>query len=96
VVARDERLAENQKLFRKANERFEERVEEYSRDGVAAPFLCECADESCLGRVDLTLAQYADIRRRPDRYVILPGHPTIEQEHVVDDKGDFQVVQKDA
>ena len=89
-------MAENQKLFRKANDRFEQRVEEYSRDGVSAPFLCECADEACLGRVELTLPQYEEIRRQRGRYVILPGHPTIEKERLVDDKGDFQIVEKDA
>jgi hypothetical protein len=96
VKTRDRRLAENQELFRKANDRFEERVEEYSRDGISAPFLCECADEACLGRVELTLPQYEEVRRRPSRYVILPGHPTIERERVVDDKGAFQIVEKDA
>jgi hypothetical protein len=95
VTARDQRLTENQKLFRKANERFEQRVEEYSRDGISAPFLCECADETCLGRVELTLAEYEEIRQGTGRYVILPGHPTIENERVIDDRGEFQIVEKD-
>jgi hypothetical protein len=96
VAGRDRRLAENQELFRKANERFEERVEEYTRDGVSAPFLCECADEECLGRVHLTLPRYQEVRQHRDRYVILAGHPTIEGERLVEDAGEFQIVQKDA
>ena len=87
-------MTENQELFRKANERFGQRVEEYSHDGVSAPFLCECADEACLGRVELTLAQYEEIRQQRHRYVILPGHPTIEGERMVDDRGEFQIVEK--
>jgi hypothetical protein len=95
VAAPDRRLRENQDLFRTANDRFEERIEEYSRGGGSAPFLCECADERCFGSVDLTLAQYREIRLRQDGYVILPGHPTVDGERVVEDKGDFQIVVKE-
>jgi hypothetical protein len=87
-------MMENQMLFRRANERLDERAQEYSADGGRVPFLCECAGDACLGRVDLTRTEYQEVRSYPERYVILPGHPTIEGETVVSDNGRFQVAEK--
>jgi hypothetical protein len=89
----DARLVESQNLFRTANDRLGERVQKYGSEN-AVPFLCECPDADCLGRVDLTLAQYAQVRANPDRFVILPGHQLTEGERIVEDGYDFQVVQR--
>jgi hypothetical protein len=94
MAVRDQKLAENQRLFRTANERLVERVDELNFDGASIPFLCECADADCLGRVDLTFSQYRGVRSESDRYVILPEHATIEGERVVEDNGHFHVVRK--
>jgi hypothetical protein len=95
VGVRDQRLGENQRLFRNANERLVERVNNLDFDGASIPFLCECADADCLGRIDLTLSQYREVRSESDCYVILPEHPTIESQRVVEDKGHFHVVRKE-
>jgi hypothetical protein len=94
VVTREDRLLENQMLFRSANERLDERAQDYAPDEHRVPFLCECADDVCLGRVDLTRTEYQEVRSHPERYVILPGHRTIEGETVVVDNGGFQVAEK--
>jgi hypothetical protein len=93
VGSRQERLAENQKLFRLANERLDERTAPYSLKPLV-PFLCECSDEACLGRVELTHRQYREVRAHPDRYVILKGHATIENERIVEEIDRFQIVEK--
>jgi hypothetical protein len=36
-------------------------------DGNIIPFLCECADEFCLGRIELSLSQYQDAQVLPTR-----------------------------
>jgi hypothetical protein len=95
VIGREERLTQAQALFRTANERLLERAEDYVEDGASIPFLCECADEACLGRIELTMAQYRGVRAERNRYLILPGHPRIEREHVVEDNGHFQIVEKE-
>jgi hypothetical protein len=94
VPDRNQRLAENQHLFRTANERLGERVETY---GIvdSAPFLCECADHTCLGRIDLTLVDYRVIRAEPNRFVILPGHAMVEGEKVIGDNGRYLIVEKE-
>jgi hypothetical protein len=96
MATREARSTQNQELFRTANERLEGRVQEYGRDGAPIPFLCECADEACLGRVELTIVQYQGVRTHPKRFAILPGHPRVEGEEIVEDNGHFHVVEKEA
>jgi hypothetical protein len=94
MSSRREYLAENQLAFRTANERFAERAEKLVSDETPVPFLCECADERCLARIELSLAQYREVREHPGRFLILPGHPTPEEENVVGDNGRFHVVEE--
>jgi hypothetical protein len=93
VPHRDERLKENQELFRTANERLEERGETYGAESI--PFLCECAGIDCLGRIDLSLVEYEHVRARPNRFVILPGHSIVEGESVIEERGGFHLVEKE-
>lgn len=95
VKAREDKRVRNQELFRLANERLDERVRNLDVERAFIPFICECADEGCLGRVHLTADDYEDIRAKPNRYVIVPGHATIEGENVVEDNEHFHVVEKE-
>jgi hypothetical protein len=91
---REERLVENQTLFRQANERLEQAVEDQVAEAQRVPFLCECADALCRGRVNLTLEQYHELRARENRFAIVPGHPRVEGEEMVEDCEGFHVVEK--
>jgi hypothetical protein len=93
VASRDERLAENQHTFRRANERFEELVDDRS-DGYKVPFVCECADESCLGRIEMSVSDYYAIHLDRSQYVILDDHLTITGERLVEQIDGFQIVSK--
>jgi hypothetical protein len=42
------------------------------RDDVG--FICECADESCLGTVRLSLAEFSDLREEQLHFVVMPNH----------------------
>ena len=94
MASRTERLAENQRTFRRANERFEELVEDHS-DGYKVPFLCECADTCCLGRIELTASDYYAIHLDRSQYIILNDHLTITGERLVEQVDGFQIVSKD-
>jgi hypothetical protein len=96
MASRHERLAENQRLFRDANERFEELIEARVDGRGPVPFLCECADLDCRGRIELTTSDYDAAHLEARQYVIVPGHSTIEGEEVVEDNGDYLVVRKDS
>jgi hypothetical protein len=92
---RQERLGETQRLFRAANDRLDKRTEAYSRDRArVVPFLCECTDDMCLGRVELTHRQYRKIRSHPNRYFIQRGHPMIENERIIEEHDSYQIVEK--
>jgi hypothetical protein len=75
-------------MFRDANERF-------ALDGVRpVPFLCECADIECRGRIEITTGNYDAAHINRDHYVILPGHPTIDGEEIVEDNLTYLVADK--
>jgi hypothetical protein len=41
---------------------------------VRVPFFCECDGRDCRSVVWMTLAEYADLRRDSDAFVVTPGH----------------------
>lgn len=88
------RLVHNEKVFRQVNEA----REETSTASAAATleFVCECSDPECTGRISMSGQEFESVRRSPDRYIVLPGHEMPELERVVEDRGAFEVVEKDA
>jgi hypothetical protein len=93
LTTREERLAENQRAFRIGNERLRDALGG-TAGGEPIPFLCECMDDTCLARVELTLEEYGGIREDEARFVIARDHPTLPGERVVGDNGHYQVVEK--
>ena len=96
MAARDEKLAENQDMSRSANERLQDVAGREAEDGIVIPFLCECADGGCMGRVEITIDDYFLAHLDSDQYVIIPGHPRIDGEMIVGDHGHYEVVTKAA
>jgi hypothetical protein len=93
-MAREDRLVQNQENFRYANVKLGELVTRADLDGEVISFLCECADEYCLGRIKLTLADYDAAHLLSDSYVILHDHPLLENEDIAEDRGGYEIVQK--
>jgi hypothetical protein len=94
MASRQERLVENQERFRSANQRLRERISDLARADQLVPFLCECADETCTAPVNVTLEIYGDVRDDQARFLILPGHATVEGEDVVTENERYAVVEK--
>jgi hypothetical protein len=96
VAPRDTRREQNQKIFRTGNERLSEAVNQQEQvpETASVPFLCECADEFCDGRVELERAQWESIASNPNEYVMLPGHLRSEGEVVVGAFEGYEVVRK--
>jgi hypothetical protein len=94
MAARDSRRAENQDMSRGANERLQDVAGRTAADGIAIPFLCECAAADCMGRIEISIDEYFIAHLAPEHYVILAGHPRIDGEVVVDDCGHYEVVTK--
>jgi hypothetical protein len=91
---RADRLKENEEVFKVANERLERVVAEQVGAAQRVPFLCECADEACMGKVDLRLEDYNEVRARPDYYVMLRDHTRSPGEEVVARRDGYDITQK--
>lgn len=90
----NEHLIENQESVRSANERlYAVAAERVSADRVV-PFLCECADGVCRGRVNMKIAEYVEIHGDRDRYAILRDHATVDGEGVIERRALFDIVSK--
>jgi hypothetical protein len=96
MTANDERAiqaARNQTLFRAVNERINTLNEHFSVLPIAE-WVCECADDTCTERIQLTPAEYEAIRKHPNRFPILPGHELVDVEVVVEAHDRYLVVEK--
>jgi hypothetical protein len=91
---RDTRREGNQKLFRLGNERLHSAVSDRVPADGRVPFLCECADEFCDGRVELLMEQWEGVAREPHLYVMVSGHPRSGGEIVVGALDGYDVVRK--
>jgi hypothetical protein len=94
MAGRDKRREQNQKLFRMGNERLDEVIKGRVPEDAKVPFLCECADESCAGRVELERSQWGSVAAKPNHFVMIAGHPRSEGEVVVGDIDEYDVVRK--
>ena len=92
MATRDDRLVDNQRSFRSASERLEDIVTVEEQRLV--PFLCECADPGCSGRIHATVAEFDAAHERPDGAFLLPGHARLAGEKVLSSEGRFDIVSR--
>jgi hypothetical protein len=91
---RQQRLAQNEALFREINERVRELAAEHGDDDHVYDFYCECSNVDCTFRLSLRVAQYEAVRRHSNRFVVLPDHDMPEIEEVVERGDGWWVVEK--
>ena len=91
---RESRREQNQKRFRTGNERIHDAAETRVSEETPVPFLCECADDDCLGKVNVTLSEWEGIASRPNHFLMLAGHQRSEGEQVVASIGAYDVARK--
>jgi hypothetical protein len=91
--AREQRMAQNEALFREVNERIESTPHDLG-PGVPHDFICECANADCTFRVSLPFAAYHSVRADPRQFIVLPMHYTPEVEELVREEKDYWVVRK--
>jgi len=91
-----DRMRENEELFRTANERLREQIADSVTADRLVPFLCECEDELCMERMEMTLDDYRRVRADEDTFAVVPGHAAGAGEVVVREHDSFHVVRKEA
>ena len=70
------RLAQNQSIFREANERIEAAADAMGL-WQYLPFICECPVEQCTELVQLTMDEYESIRQDPTWFLTARGHESV-------------------
>ena len=85
---------ESQEAFRRANDGIAARARELDVDD-RTPFLCECSDVRCTQILQLTLEEYGAVRSDDGRFMIAPGHPHGDDEHVLEQSDGYWVTEKD-
>ena len=83
---------ENEALFRAANQNLKATLGALEEGG-RVPFICECSDAECMEIVDLPVSTYDEIHSR-DRFLLLAGHETADDEAVVARRDGYVVVKK--
>jgi hypothetical protein len=89
--SREERMVENELLFRDVNERIAEFDAQRDKD---LEVLCECADDHCTKAIRIQTEQYGRVREYADRFIVLPGHQVAAVEDVVEAPGSYLIVEK--
>jgi len=91
------RQALNEALFREVNERIAQlgdSAQAWSPGGIVE-FMCECGvDGGCGERLRMPLDVYETVRAQDDRFVVRPGHETLELERAVDWTDEYVIVDK--
>jgi hypothetical protein len=92
----ERRAGHNQSLFREVNERVNEVNKAHDLWVTLSDWVCECADQTCTERIQLTPHQYEGIRQNPTHFVVVPDskHVVFEVEHVVEQRETYWVVSK--
>ena len=91
---RKQLVAANEGLARRINEAIES-GQWPGEQGQRTAYRCECAQLDCRRTVELTPAEYEQVRAQPRRFLVLPGHERPEVETVIEATPTYVVVEKD-
>ena len=98
MSAGEKRPDATEQVFRRANRALEETYRGLVPAGLTeagrAPFICECSSTRCTAIVQLTLDEFEQVHRRPDHFVVVPGHVVADFRRVVEETDRFAVLEK--
>jgi hypothetical protein len=91
---RERRVGLNEAAFRAVNDQIESLSERFSLRADVLELVCECGNASCAERLPISHDEYRSVRADSRRFVVVPGHEMEDTEFIVDEKGEYFVVQK--
>jgi hypothetical protein len=94
VTERERRIGRNEEVFRRVNEQIEQVNEAFGAVSGTMTLVCECGDTSCIEQIELTPAEYDELRSDPTLFAIRPGHEIPDVEDVVERGDRYWVVKK--
>jgi hypothetical protein len=89
----EERIVRNEATFRSINEDIE-RGRDAEDDQTLIGFVCECGSAECSRLIELTPAEYEQIRSDPCTFAVVNGHEITAVETVVERRDRYTVVRK--
>jgi hypothetical protein len=89
--SRETRIGLNEDWCRTLNER---KAEWIARGDLAAGFRCECWRLDCNDRIPLSGREWREVRARPNRFAVAPGHLAPEDETVIRECRRFWIIEK--
>jgi hypothetical protein len=92
----EERAAKNESRFREINERIERSNEGFDFAFSVNTWICECSNETCAERLQLSVEDYEVIRSDGARFLVAPSdeHIWLEIERVTKRYARYWVVEK--
>ena len=92
---RETRAARNQSLFRDINERVKQLNEGFSMVLPVGEWICECADDTCVERIELSAAAYEAVRINGTQFLVAPSdqHVLLDVERVTERNDRYWVVE---
>jgi hypothetical protein len=90
------RAGESQSLFRDVNNRIKSLNELRSGWSTISEWVCECANEHCTERIEMTVDEYAELRSNPTHFAVVAddSHVVGDAERVVARHERYWVVEK--
>jgi hypothetical protein len=91
-----ERTGENEALFREVNERLRDRKRDDPAWGSLSKWICECAEETCTARIEMSPLEYEELRSEPTHFAVFPNeeHVSLDVERVVEKRDRYWMVEK--
>ena len=89
---RQTRAAQNEALFRDVNEHARNLKDDSPM--IVGEWLCECADTECTEHIELTMAEYEQVRAASDSFAVAPDHVSPDVEVTTWRSGRYWVVRK--
>ena len=96
---REDRIAQNEAVFRLLNERTLEVLAEMGTvDDRPRPLeiICECGSASCKAMLAVSMEDYERARTDPRWFLVLPGHELPDVESVIVERSEYLFVEKHA
>jgi hypothetical protein len=86
----NERTRAYQFIFRDVNQRIA-RISQVQEER-ASNFLCECGQEDCTSMIMLELADYDQVRRTSEFFIVAPGHAVKGVDRLVEVRHGFDLI----
>jgi hypothetical protein len=91
---RQRRIAQNEALFRKVNERINDVQEALSAFTGTLEIVCECGTIECAELLSITTDDYENLRGEATWFAVTPGHEIVAVEKVVASRDGYDIVEK--